>query len=126
VCFLQKIRPQAWIQDQHNLTPDMEGTDAYADLIRMAVEKDPSLASLAEQHLSVSSLPRSGNVAQPPPAPNQSKAPWLRHACRIDCNLVVAVANPCDVIFTLVSAAGKCIVVLYTDTAIIMAWHCRW
>lgn len=83
LCVFQKTRPQAWIQDQHNLTPDLEDTDAYADLVRMAVEKDPSLANLAKQHLSVSSLPRSGIVAQPPPAPNQSKAPWLRHAYTI-------------------------------------------
>ena len=58
--------------------PDLEASDAYAELVRLAVKKDPSLAGLAEQHLQTSSLPRHGAAAQPPVAPNQVKAPWLR------------------------------------------------
>ena len=68
------------MRDQHNVTPDLEQSDAYAELVRMAVSKDPSLANLAAQHLQTSSLPRQGAAAQPPPAPKQSKAPWLRCA----------------------------------------------
>ena len=58
--------------------------DAFADLVRLAVAKDPSLAPLAQQHLS-----KSGPTAAPsakasmlgPPLaalPNSKKPPWLR------------------------------------------------
>ena len=66
--------------DVHNITPDLEETDAYAQLVQLAVQKDPSLAALAEQHLNSSPLPRSGAAGQAPPAPNATKAPWLRCA----------------------------------------------
>jgi hypothetical protein len=72
ICFVQRARP--W----HAHTPDLEESDAYAELVRLAVKKDPSLADLAAQHLQVSSKPRHGAAAEPPPAASTAKAPWLR------------------------------------------------
>ncbi len=67
--------------------------DAFEELVKMALEKDPSLAPLAEQHLAA----KSGKLAAAPPPPpggskgassmlgpalntlpNASKPPWLR------------------------------------------------
>ena len=70
--------------ETHNVTPDLETTDAYAELVKLAVEKDPSLSQLASQHLQ--QPPRNTPpvaqppIAQPPVVPQQSKAPWLRCA----------------------------------------------
>jgi hypothetical protein len=76
---VQRVRAQHG--DAHDLTPDLEGISAYEELIRLAVRQDPSLKVLAEQHLKASSKPRQGiPAAQPPPAPKQAKAPWLRCA----------------------------------------------
>ncbi|KAF8066207.1 LIP1P [Scenedesmus sp. PABB004] len=56
--------------------------DAFAELVRLAVEKDPTLAPLAAQHLA-----QRAPAAAPPSAmlgpslgslPNSSKPPWLR------------------------------------------------
>ncbi|GBF90791.1 hypothetical protein Rsub_03092 [Raphidocelis subcapitata] len=62
--------------------------DAFEELVRMALEKDPSLAPLAEQHLKAKAeqqqQPRVGGGASTmlgPPLnalPNSSKPPWLR------------------------------------------------
>ena len=58
--------------------------DAFAELVRLAVEKDPSLAPLAEQHLSQKqeSLqgPKATQMLGPSlgSLPNSSKPPWLR------------------------------------------------
>lgn len=65
-----------------DMTPQI---DAFEELVRMAVAKDPSLATLAEQHLKKKAAPT------PPPAnasgllgpalgslPNSSKPSWLR------------------------------------------------
>ena len=81
ICFVQRARPwhaHAPSRDAYNVTPDLEESDAYAELVRLAVKKDPSLADLAAQHLQVSSKPRHGAAAQPPPAASTAKAPWLR------------------------------------------------
>jgi lipoic acid synthetase len=53
--------------------------DAFAALVRLAVEKDPSLAKLAEQHLAKKSVAAS-SAAGPAPQllPAQTKPPWLR------------------------------------------------
>lgn len=65
--------------------PDIDTSDAFAELVRMAVAKDPTLAPLAEQHLKQRQQP-----AAPKPTasimlgpslaalPNSSKPPWLR------------------------------------------------
>eukprot|EP00892_Ulva_mutabilis_P003736 jgi/Ulvmu1/1734/UM117_0011.1 len=69
--------PHAPQQDPDNITPDLE-QDAYATLVQLAVEKDPSLATLATQHLSNHSA-AAATVAQPPaPGGAARKAPWLR------------------------------------------------
>jgi lipoic acid synthetase len=60
--------------------------DAFAELVRMAVEKDPSLAPLAEQHLQqrqqgvTAKAPTATTMLGPSLAslPNSSKPPWLR------------------------------------------------
>lgn len=66
--------------------------DAFEELVRMALEKDPSLAPLAEQHLKAkaeaprATTPGAGNLGGasimlgPSLAalPNSSKPPWLR------------------------------------------------
>ncbi len=78
----------------------LDTSDAFAELVRMAVEKDPSLAPLAEQHLkkgrAAVGVPVSPFAPQPAataaaattgasllgPAlgslPNSGKPPWLR------------------------------------------------
>lgn len=75
-----------------NITPQI---DAFEELVRLAVEKDPSLATLAEQHLrskSKSAAPVSPFAAPSPGSPsassmlgpslgalpNQNKPAWLR------------------------------------------------
>lgn len=64
--------------------------DAFAELVRLAVEKDPSLATLAEQQLKQRQQPPAAAApARPAPPtamlgpslaslPNSSKPPWLR------------------------------------------------
>jgi hypothetical protein len=52
--------------------------DAFAELVRMAVEKDPSLAKLAEQHLAKKSAAASAAGPAPQLLPAQTKPPWLR------------------------------------------------
>ena len=56
--------------------------DAFAELVRLAVQKDPSLASLAEQQLGVRKKSPSAASTMLGPSlasiPNQSKPPWLR------------------------------------------------
>eukprot|EP00882_Tetradesmus_deserticola_P017288 GHRQ01018518.1.p2 GENE.GHRQ01018518.1~~GHRQ01018518.1.p2 ORF type:complete len:190 (+),score=51.22 GHRQ01018518.1:266-835(+) len=65
--------------------------DAFAELVRMAVEKDPTLAPLAEQHLKQRQQQPTGQpaaaAARPATSmlgpslgslPNSSKPPWLR------------------------------------------------
>lgn len=70
--------PHAPQQDQHNITPDL-GDDAYATLVQLAVQKDPSLAPLASQHLSSHTAHAAATAAQPPPPGGAArKAPWLR------------------------------------------------
>lgn len=74
---MQAQAPSAPQHDPDNITPDLE-EDAYAALVQLAVEKDPSLAGLANQHLSAHS---SAAAAQPPSATAGGaarKAPWLR------------------------------------------------
>jgi hypothetical protein len=53
--------------------------DAFAELVRLAVEKDPSLAKLAEQHLAKKAT-AAASAAGPAPQllPAQTKPPWLR------------------------------------------------
>ena len=55
--------------------------DAFAELVKLAVEKDPSLAGLAEQHLKGRG-PAAGASAMLGPSlpslPNSSKPSWLR------------------------------------------------
>lgn len=60
-------------------TPALEG-NAFAELVRMAVAKDPSLATLAEQHLKQKSATAASSLLGPAltSLPNQSKPPWLR------------------------------------------------
>lgn len=66
-------------------------TDAFAELVRMAVEKDPSLATLAEQQLQKQREQQAAAAAQQKQQlassmlgpslgslPNSSKPPWLR------------------------------------------------
>jgi lipoic acid synthetase len=66
-------------------------TDAFAELVRMAVEKDPSLATLAEQQLQKQRDQQAAAAAQQKQQlassmlgpslgslPNSSKPPWLR------------------------------------------------
>ena len=50
--------------------------DAYAELVRLAVKKDPSLRALAEQHLATH-VGSASSVVHAPVA-NQNKPPWLR------------------------------------------------
>ena len=59
-------------------TEDAE-VDAFAELVRMAVEKDPSLAKLAEEHLGKRGA-AAASAAGPAPQllPGQNKPPWLR------------------------------------------------
>jgi lipoic acid synthetase len=59
--------------------------DAFAELVRLAIEKDPSLATLAEQHLSKNQSPspqgpKASQMLGPSlvSLPNSSKPPWLR------------------------------------------------
>lgn len=53
--------------------------DAFAELVKLAVEKDPSLAALAEQHLSERPSARAAmSVVGPTTRPGQNKPPWLR------------------------------------------------
>jgi lipoic acid synthetase len=54
--------------------------DAFAELVKMAVDKDPSLAGLAEQHLKGRSTSSASAMLGPalPSLPNSSKPPWLR------------------------------------------------
>eukprot|EP00878_Enallax_costatus_P023346 GHUV01024825.1.p1 GENE.GHUV01024825.1~~GHUV01024825.1.p1 ORF type:complete len:235 (-),score=18.12 GHUV01024825.1:78-782(-) len=66
-------------------TPEIDTTDAFAELVRMAVAKDPALAPLAEQHLKQRAEPAapkpSASVMLGPSLsalPNSSKPPWLR------------------------------------------------
>lgn len=67
----------------------IDTTDAFAELVRMAVAKDPSLAPLAQQHLNKQVAEPRSPFANPAPAsamlgpslgalPNSSKPPWLR------------------------------------------------
>ncbi|KAG2452879.1 hypothetical protein HYH02_002223 [Chlamydomonas schloesseri] len=74
-----------------NITPQI---DAFEELVRLAVEKDPSLATLAEQHLRKSKSPSApvspfaAPLASPSASsmlgpslgalPNQNKPAWLR------------------------------------------------
>lgn len=65
--------------------PEIDTTDAFADLVRMAVAKDPSLAPLAAQHLEeraqpAAATPSASIMLGPSLAalPNSSKPPWLR------------------------------------------------
>ncbi|GFR46784.1 hypothetical protein Agub_g8415 [Astrephomene gubernaculifera] len=64
-------------QDDANITPPI---DAFEELVRLAVEKDPSLASLAEQHLRSKKVTASSSLLGPSLSalPNQSKPAWLR------------------------------------------------
>jgi len=78
--------PDTQLADDHQL----DTSDAFAELVRMAVEKDPSLAPLAEQHLKKKAAAPVSPFASPAaPAssmlgpslgtlPNSSKPPWLR------------------------------------------------
>lgn len=66
-------------------TPGLDTTDAFAELVRMAVAKEPSLAPLAEQHLKqraepAAAKPSASIMLGPSLAtlPNSSKPPWLR------------------------------------------------
>lgn len=78
-------------------SPDTDAapTDAFAELVRMAVEKDPSLAGLAEQQLQKQRAQAQASAPQQQLAqqhgvassmlgpslaslPNSSKPPWLR------------------------------------------------
>lgn len=52
--------------------------DAFAELVRMAVAKDPSLAPLAEQHLRERAGAHAGAGPSHQPLPGQTKPPWLR------------------------------------------------
>lgn len=65
----------------------MAQADAFEELVRMALEKDPSLAPLAEQHLKAKADKQqapgpAGAAAMLGPSlaalPNSSKPPWLR------------------------------------------------
>lgn len=59
--------------EAEDLFDDLPGSDAFADLVRMAVEKDPSLAQQAAVDV------RGGASAYSPPLPTDSKKPsWLR------------------------------------------------
>lgn len=60
-------------------TPSLEG-DAFAELVRMAVAKDPSLAPLAEEHLKKKKVTAASSMLGPAVGslPNQNKPPWLR------------------------------------------------
>lgn len=81
----------------HAAKPDLDDhqldtTDAFAELVRMAVAKDPSLAPLAEQHLKQKASPFAPREQPAAPAstasamlgpslgslPSSSKPPWLR------------------------------------------------
>jgi hypothetical protein len=74
-------------------TADAHTEDAFAELVRLAVEKDPSLAPLAQQQLqkqqaqraaaaaaAAAARPRPSSMLGPSLAslPNSSKPPWLR------------------------------------------------
>ncbi|PNH01054.1 Lipoyl synthase, chloroplastic, partial [Tetrabaena socialis] len=64
--------------EDFDITPSV---DAFEELVRLAVEKDPSLATLAEQHLtSKKAATAASSMLGPPLAtlPNQSKPAWLR------------------------------------------------
>ncbi|KAL6762775.1 lipoic acid synthetase [Haematococcus lacustris] len=54
--------------------------DAFEELVRLAVAKDPSLAKLAEQHIKPRTASAASTLLGPPVAsiPNQNKPAWLR------------------------------------------------
>jgi len=54
--------------------------DAFEELVKLAVAKDPSLATLAEQQLKKKTVSAASSLLGPPVGslPNQSKPPWLR------------------------------------------------
>lgn len=67
------------------LLDDHEGVEtpqgnAFEELVRLAVAKDPTLATLAEQSLKKKTLSASSSLLGPSISslPNQSKPPWLR------------------------------------------------
>jgi lipoic acid synthetase len=61
---------------------DAPETDAFKELVRLAVQKDPSLATLAEQHLAHGSMNPIARSAMLGPSlaqlPTSKKPPWLR------------------------------------------------
>ena len=77
------MQDQAPALDEPFETPQV---DAFADLVRLAVAKDPSLATLAKQHLANSAPPKSpapsAKATMLGPSlsqlPNSNKPPWLR------------------------------------------------
>lgn len=63
--------PQALREDlQEDLFDDLPSSDAFADLVRLAVAQDPSLAAPATD--------RAPHAQSPPHAADERKPPWLR------------------------------------------------
>ncbi len=71
----------------HALVKPEPHADAFKELVRLAVEKDPSLATLAEQHLAsprggMAATSRQGASSMLGPSlaqlPGSKKPPWLR------------------------------------------------
>lgn len=68
---------------QGTTSDDLEGLvtpeiDAFEELVKMAVAKDPSLATLAEQHLKKKQVTAANSMLGPAVSslPNSSKPPW--------------------------------------------------
>ncbi len=96
------------LQTEHaadDLLDDLPGSDAFADLVRMAVAKDPSLA---DTEAARAAAERNSAAAHSPPAlTDLKKPPWLRQRapqgvgtfsvsfCVISCSCSTVVVEPC-------------------------------
>eukprot|EP01025_Chloroclados_australasicus_P053018 TRINITY_DN6200_c0_g1_i3.p1 TRINITY_DN6200_c0_g1~~TRINITY_DN6200_c0_g1_i3.p1 ORF type:complete len:325 (+),score=29.38 TRINITY_DN6200_c0_g1_i3:54-977(+) len=75
---LQLCRPISKRRRLSKITVIGSSTDAFKDLVQLAVKKDPSLATLAEQQLRHRKAAQSVVGPAPIELENQNKPPWLR------------------------------------------------